>query len=187
VRRRAPERLVDRWASRPVREGYESKVDAVIDVLPRPRGLVPEQLAALGVSDPLRATMVVAPGLDAIAAAHAAAGQGGVAAEPLFLSNVPSVLDPTVAPPPGGHVFSLEVLFTPYRLAGGWSGSEEPERWLGAFARRVEPGTPPRSPVCSSPDPGRSPGRASRGRRGATRRRSSCGRSGRGAGRARPD
>jgi phytoene dehydrogenase-like protein len=132
--------LVERWRDRPALEGYESKLDAVIDVLPRPRGLDDEHLAALGVSDPLRATTVVAPGLDAIAAAHATAARGAVAAEPLLLSNVPSVLDRTVAPPGGGHVFSLEVLFTPYRLTGGWPATPEPERWLRAFARLVEPG-----------------------------------------------
>jgi phytoene dehydrogenase-like protein len=112
----------------------------VVDVLPRPRGLVDEHLATLGVGEVLHATMVVAPGLDGIAAAHRTAATGGVAPEPLFLSNVPSVLDPTVGPPDGGHVFSLETLFTPYNLDGGWSGSPEPERWLAAFARLVEPG-----------------------------------------------
>ncbi|MCW2994045.1 MAG: putative phytoene dehydrogenase, partial [Conexibacter sp.] len=86
------------------------------------------------------ATMVVAPGLDAIAAAHRTAAAGGVARQPLHLSNVPSVLDPTVAPPGGGHVFSLETLFTPYTLNGGWEDSGEPERWLTEFARLVEPG-----------------------------------------------
>ncbi|HWI73389.1 MAG TPA: NAD(P)/FAD-dependent oxidoreductase [Baekduia sp.] len=132
--------LVERWRTRPVREGYESKVDAVIDVLPRPRGLDPEHLTTLGVDDVLNATMVIAPGLDGILAAHRTAARGGVAERPLYLSNVPSVVDPTVAPPGGGHVFSLETLFTPYRLAGGWAGTAEPERWLAAFATLVEPG-----------------------------------------------
>jgi phytoene dehydrogenase-like protein len=132
--------LVERWRTRPVREGYESKVDAVIDTLPRPRGLNPEHLAALGVGDVLNATMVVAPGLDGILAAHRAAAAGGVAERPLYLSNVPSVVDPSVASPDGGHVFSLETLFTPYNLHGGWTGTAEPERWLAAFATLVEPG-----------------------------------------------
>jgi phytoene dehydrogenase-like protein len=133
-------RLVDRWRARPAPNGYESKVDAVIDVLPRPRGLTRAYLDALGVRDPLHATIVVAPGLDDIAAAHAGAAFGHVAAQPVFLANVPSVLDPSVAPAAGGHVFSLEVLFTPYRLAGGWANTSEPERWLEAFAQLVEPG-----------------------------------------------
>ncbi|WCB94598.1 Phytoene desaturase (lycopene-forming) [Baekduia alba] len=132
--------LVARWRDRPVREGYESKVDAVVDALPRPRGLHQEHLDELGIGAVLNATMVVAPGLDAILAAHRDAEAGRVATNPLFLSNVPSVLDPTVAPAGGGHVFSLETLFTPYRLHGGWPGSAEPERWLAAFARSMEPG-----------------------------------------------
>jgi phytoene dehydrogenase-like protein len=131
--------LVERWRARPVREGYESKVDAVIDTLPRPRGVLREHLDVLGVDDVLRATMVVAPGLQDILAAHRTAAAGGVADRPLFLSNVPSVVDPTVAPP-DGHTFSLEVLFTPYRLRGGWPDTTEPERWLSAFASLCEPG-----------------------------------------------
>jgi phytoene dehydrogenase-like protein len=131
--------LLERWRAREVREGYESKVDAVIETLPRPRGVDPEHLRALGVQEVLNATMVVATGLDGILAAHETARRGGVADRPLFLSNVPSVLDPTVAPP-DGHTFSLEVLFTPYRLHGGWAGTREPERWLEAFASLCEPG-----------------------------------------------
>jgi phytoene dehydrogenase-like protein len=38
------------------------------------------------------------------------------------------------------HLFSLEVLFTPYALAGGWSASAEPERWLEVYGRLVQPG-----------------------------------------------
>jgi phytoene dehydrogenase-like protein len=131
--------LLERWRARPVREGYESKVDAVVGALPRPRGVDAGHLAALGVEEVLNATMVVAPGLDGILAAHDEAARGGVARRPLFLSNVPSVVDPTVAPP-DGHTFSLEVLFTPYRLRGGWRGTREPERWLEAFASLCEPG-----------------------------------------------
>jgi phytoene dehydrogenase-like protein len=40
----------------------------------------------------------------------------------------------------GDHLLSLEVLFTPYDLVGGWEGSTEPDRWLRYFARFVEPG-----------------------------------------------
>jgi phytoene dehydrogenase-like protein len=58
----------------------------------------------------------------------------------VFLANLPSVADPTMRPPGGGHVFSLEVLFTPYALAGGWAGSAEPGRWLEAYAGLVEHG-----------------------------------------------
>jgi len=56
-----------------------------------------------------------------------------------MLVNVPTLLDPSMAPP-GRHVLSLETLFTPYGLAGGWDGSGEPQRWLEAFATLCEPG-----------------------------------------------
>ena len=36
--------------------------------------------------------------------------------------------------PQGRHVLSLETLFTPYGLPGGWAGSGEPQRWLDLFA-----------------------------------------------------
>ena len=54
---------------------------------------------------------------------------GRVLDRPGMLVNSPSALDPTMAPE-GRHVFSLEVLYTPYGLAGGWAGSGEPRRWL---------------------------------------------------------
>jgi phytoene dehydrogenase-like protein len=43
-------------------------------------------------------------------------------------------------PLPGRHVLSLEVLWTPYSLAGGWGPSEEPRRWLEAYGGLVQPG-----------------------------------------------
>jgi phytoene dehydrogenase-like protein len=136
----AARRLLARWRARPRLEGYESKLDAVVDALPRPRSLVVEHLERLGGADPLVPTAVVAPSLRAIAAAHAQAAAGRVAQRPLMLTNVPSVPDPALRPPGGGHVLSLEVLFTPYRLAGGWADSGEPERWLAAYANLLEPG-----------------------------------------------
>ena len=57
-----------------------------------------------------------------------------------MLLNVPSVLDRSMRPAGGGHIFSLEVLFTPYELVGGWSGSGEPRRWLESYAALVPPG-----------------------------------------------
>jgi len=57
----------------------------------------------------------------------------------MFYVNVPSVVDPTMRAG-DGDVFSLEVLFTPYRLNGGWKQSPEPRRWLDRFGDLVEPG-----------------------------------------------
>jgi len=120
------------------REGCERKIDAIIDVLPRARGIDEEHLRTLGIDDPLVPTAVVAPTLAGIAEAQAAAGAGGrPTADPEQRPLHPRSVD---GPSGGAHVFSLEVLFTPYRLAGGWAGSTEPERWLAAFAELLEPG-----------------------------------------------
>ena len=48
--------------------------------------------------------------------------------------NVPSVADTSMRASDGKQVLSLEVLFTPYALDGGWEGSLEPDRWLDALA-----------------------------------------------------
>lgn len=131
--------LVRRWRARPQREGYESKIDAVISARPRYRALADGVAGRLGVAEPLAPTTIVSPDLDDIVSAHRATAEGAVAERPMFYANVPSVVDGSMRVGPH-DVFSLEVLFTPYRLAGGWEGSGEPERWLEGYSRLVEPG-----------------------------------------------
>ena len=58
----------------------------------------------------------------------------------MFLLNIPSVRDPSMRPADGSHVLSLEVLWTPYSLRGGWARSGEPWRWLEQLATLCEPG-----------------------------------------------
>ena len=58
----------------------------------------------------------------------------------MFLLNTPSVLDETMRPAPDSHVLSLEVLWTPYALRGGWATSKEPWSWLERLATLCEPG-----------------------------------------------
>jgi phytoene dehydrogenase-like protein len=53
--------------------------------------------------------------------------------------NSPSALDASLAPE-GRHVFSLEILYTPYALRGGWRDSAEPRRWLELVATKLAPG-----------------------------------------------
>lgn len=134
------DRLVQRWRRRPAASGYESKIDAVVSELPRPLRLSEEHLAALGLAHPLPSTFVISPSLAQIAGAADAAKVGRVARRPPMLANSPSAMDDTIRPSDGGHVFSLEVLFTPYDLEGGWDSTKEPERWLEAFAELVQPG-----------------------------------------------
>ena len=55
--------------------------------------------------------------------------------------NMPSVLDPSMRPGPDEHVLSIEVLFTPYVVEGGWPDSPEPERWLSVLEQHLAPGS----------------------------------------------
>src|SRR3990172_5163548 len=64
---------------------------------------------------------------------------GRVAARPPAMVNVPSVLDERMRAG-ADHVLSLEALYTPYALDGGWASSAEPERWLAALAAIAQPG-----------------------------------------------
>jgi phytoene dehydrogenase-like protein len=95
-----------------------------------------ELIARLG-GDAQGATWIVAPAIADIDRGARMLAAGEVLDEPGFIANVPTALDPTMAPA-DGHVFSLEALFTPYRLQGGWPGSSEPRRWLEAFASLTE-------------------------------------------------
>ena len=65
--------------------------------------------------------------------------RGEVLDRPGMLVNCPSAVDPTVAPD-GRHVFSLEVLYTPYAFTGGWADDREPRRWLDRVGTQLQPG-----------------------------------------------
>ncbi|MFN0092991.1 MAG: phytoene desaturase family protein, partial [Acidimicrobiales bacterium] len=127
------------WRSWTEPDGCESRLDAVVDRLPGYQRLDRRVVDALAV-DPLAATVVLAPSVAEIDLAHRASAKGEIARSPVMLAGLPSVLDRTLRPDKRGHVLSLQVLFTPYALKGGWPGSGEPRRWLGEYAERLEPG-----------------------------------------------
>ncbi|MGH2989854.1 MAG: phytoene desaturase family protein, partial [Solirubrobacterales bacterium] len=135
-------RLVARWRSRPGIDGYQSKLDAVVRTMPRYRSVRRDHLDRLGVADECVPTAIVAPPVDQIAAAHVLARQGAIADRLMHYVNLPTLLDPTMAPSDleGAHVLSLECIYTPYALEGGWRETTEPERWLRSFAGLLEPG-----------------------------------------------
>jgi len=132
------------WSSPRDGNGYQSKLDAIVA---RPPRLSESVLAALSVAtghdDPEKlvagSTVVVSPTSRAMELAHRDLGKGKIADRPVLLANVPSTVDVSVAAP-DGHVLSLEVLWTPYDLTGGWAASSEPARWLARFAEVCEPG-----------------------------------------------
>lgn len=132
---------LERWRARSGRDGYQSKIDAVLAELPRYHAVDPGAARALGVAEPFAPTTVIAPDLAALSAAHRTMNRGGVAEQPPHLVNVPSVIDPSLRLADGEHVLSLEALFTPYALRESWTDNHaEPERWLEGFATLVEPG-----------------------------------------------
>ncbi len=135
--------LVGAYRAHPVHDGYESKLDAVVNGRYRYRGVDDRLLAAVGVGSHdsvVTSTTIVSRSIEEIAAAHARYRRGEIAERPQLFANLPSVLDPSMSAglAGGGEVFSLEVLWTPYGLAGGWEGSDQPTRWLRTFGEHVE-------------------------------------------------
>lgn len=133
--------LVAKYRDAPIHDGYEAKVDAVIDA-PYDIPAVNESMrAALGLTvEQVRTpSMIVSNSLAQLAVDHAAQLQGRIAERPQFFVQSPSVLDPSVSAglPEGHHVFSLEILWTPYALAGGWESTDEPRRWLRKVSELV--------------------------------------------------
>jgi beta-carotene ketolase (CrtO type) len=102
--------LVRRWRAARHDQGYESKIDAVLSEPPVLRGF----------DRPLGPTSAIAPSLAEIDRGAAMMAEGRILERPGMLVNVPSLIDPTVAPA-GRHVLSLEALYTPFGFTGGWA------------------------------------------------------------------
>ncbi|MGE0881303.1 MAG: phytoene desaturase family protein [Acidimicrobiia bacterium] len=134
------QKVQTKWANRPHGDGYESKVDAVIGELPSSRLHELAHGDELG-AEPWTPTTIVAPSLAELHAAHGLMGHGRIADRPMLYVNIPSAIDETMRPGGTDHLLSLEVLFTPYALKDGWSGSEEPQRWLTLLDQLCGPGT----------------------------------------------
>lgn len=130
-------RLIDRWRAAATGEGYQTKVDAVVAAPPRYRTLDGDA-ERLGVPEECVPTAVLTPRTSELHAAWREMLAGRVAARPPAMVNVPSVLDERMRVG-DAHVLSLEALYTPYALEGGWAGSSEPDRWIEALAG-VAPG-----------------------------------------------
>src|SRR3954451_19406200 len=120
--------LVERWRAIRHEDGYESKIDAITNEQP-----------VLTDGSPLGATVVISPSLADIDRGHGLMKRGEVLDRPGMLVNAPPALDRSVAPE-GRHVFSLEVLYTPYAFPGGWADECEPRRWLDRVATKLQPG-----------------------------------------------
>ena len=130
--------LIQRWQTIPHTQGYESKIDAVMTELPRLRATQTPRFERLGV-DPGACTVALAPSVAEMHRGYTMMGRGQILEHPGFLINVPTVQDPSMAPP-GRHVLSLEAIYTPYNFTGGWESRAEPQRWLDQYAGLVQPG-----------------------------------------------
>ncbi|MYE98501.1 MAG: NAD(P)/FAD-dependent oxidoreductase, partial [Acidimicrobiaceae bacterium] len=139
--RRSARRFVDRARSQAPGEGYQSKIDAVVTDVPRYPVLEDSNLLDLFEGrDPAQSNYVISPSMTEVLEAHRLRRLGRVAERPTMMANVPSVLDPSMCSRDGHHVLSLEALFTPYAVEGGWEGSKEPARWLQVWSRQLQPG-----------------------------------------------
>ncbi|MEI7546929.1 MAG: NAD(P)/FAD-dependent oxidoreductase [Actinomycetota bacterium] len=126
--------MVQRWKAIPHADGYESKIDAILTAVPHLRAA-----AQAGVPDDLASTYAIAPSIADMHRGYGLMASGHMLERPGLLANVPSVIDPGLDPD-GRHILSLEALFTPYRLPGGWATSTEPSRWMDLFGSLAEPG-----------------------------------------------
>ncbi len=70
----------------------------------------------------VRGDIAIAPGIDYLEQAYDDAKYGAFSRRPYLNVVIPSLVDPTVAPP-GKHVMSIFVQYAPYQLAAG------PEQW----------------------------------------------------------
>lgn len=130
--------LVDKWKNLPHQEGYESKIDAIVSERPRLNNIDYEWVASLG-GNAEHPTAIVSPSLDELHRGSQLMRNGETMPRMGLFANSPTALDPTMAVG-NDQVFSLEALYTPYRLAGGWASLDEPRRWLEQFGGLVQPG-----------------------------------------------
>ena len=99
-------------------QGVSSKVNFALDG-------IPEYPALAGRTDHLRGFINIGPSLDYLESAFADALAGRFSERPFLDCSIQSIIDPDMAPP-GKHVMSSFVQYTPYELAGSdWQAERE--------------------------------------------------------------
>jgi phytoene dehydrogenase-like protein len=100
---------IDRFRFR----GSSGKVNLALDTLP--------DLTCLPGSGPhLRGAISISPSIDYLERAYDDAKYGEVSRKPYMDIVIPSMIDPSMAPP-GKHVMSIFVQYAPYDVNGGWT------------------------------------------------------------------
>ena len=135
-------RTQKRYQAQAQHDGYESKIDAIVATKPTIAGTEAMQQRFPEV-DPVEPTILVSPSLDKLYEAHRLRPEGRVVDQPSIMTNLPSVLDETMKTADGRHIYSLEILFTPYNVVGGWPASPEPQRWLDVANKFWRPALEP--------------------------------------------
>lgn len=103
--------------------GAAGKVNLAVD-------RVPEFSSRPGDGPHLRGEIIVAPSTDYLEKAYDDAKYGGFSKKPCLRIIVPSLSDPTVAPP-GKHVVSILAQYAPYRINGGPASWEDKREAFG--------------------------------------------------------
>ncbi|MGQ0650600.1 MAG: phytoene desaturase family protein [Gemmatimonadaceae bacterium] len=71
-------------------------------------------------ADALGGTITMSPSMVLLERAYDAAKHGGMAGDPCLEVTIPTLHDPTLAPP-GKHVMTIHAQYAAYRLTGGWT------------------------------------------------------------------
>ena len=108
------------WRIRHYRSrGTLAKINLALSQLPQFAGATPEMLAG---------RVRLAPDLDYLERAFDHAKYGRYSPQPWIEFTIPSIVDPSFAPP-GAHVLSAYAQFAPYELREPGSGNRDPGLW----------------------------------------------------------
>jgi phytoene dehydrogenase-like protein len=95
------------------------------------------QFTAVDDADALRGRIQIAPDIDYLEKAYDASKYGNIPADPWLEVSIPSLLDPDLCPP-GRHVMSVYVQFTPYALGYGASWEQGRDELAAIVLRTLE-------------------------------------------------
>jgi len=84
---------------------------------------LPSFACSPGSGSHLRGAISISPSVDYLERAYDDAKYGEVSRQPYMDIVIPSMIDPSMAPP-GRHVMSIFVQYVPYRVNGGWTDAK---------------------------------------------------------------